>query len=107
MSMSLLRYVLLPAVVFVPLMILSYQRGQDLGQVGLLLVSLTVLLFLILAWSGRARAEYRQGLMLKAAFSLSVVLFFLALLFQLVRGPLGLLFLSEQPPAEISEKKGG
>lgn len=106
--MSLLRYIVLPAVVFVPLIVLAYQRGHDLGQVGLLLVSLSVLLFLILAWSGRARAEYRQGLMLKAAFSLSVVLFFLALLVQLVRGPLGLLSSSEQeaPPA-FSEKKGG
>lgn len=98
-----LLYVLLPAVIFVPLMALAYWQGQDFGQIGLHLISLTVILFLILIWSVRAKAEYRRGLKLRAVFSAAVVLFLLALLYQLVRAPLGALFASDSAMPGISE----
>ncbi|KAF0185159.1 MAG: hypothetical protein FD164_287 [Nitrospirae bacterium] len=98
-----IRYILLPAVIFVPLTALAYWQGQDFGQIGLHLISLTVMLFLILIWFMRARAECRRGLKLRAAFSAAVVLFLLALLYQLVRIPLGALFASDSTTPSISE----
>ncbi len=70
-----LKYILLPAIFFVPLMALAYWYGLNLGQIGFYLVCLAMLFFLILIWSARVKAEYRLGLTLRAAFSAAVVLF--------------------------------
>lgn len=94
---------LITALVFVPLIVLAVHKGMDMGTIGIHLVSLVVLVLLIIAWTRRAIAEYRAGLLLKAVFSAAVILFFLAMAYRVVLNPFVAAPLSEDakdhPPA--------
>lgn len=81
------RIFLITGLVFVPLIVLALHKGMDMGSVGIHVIAMVVLVFLIIAWTRRAIAEYKAGFILRAIFSAAVILFFLAVAYRVILNP--------------------